>query len=217
MELVDELASTLSPLRPSLCYIEGYFVPQKISICKLIFERLCVEQRSQLVLNLNATYIVDQYPEDVLWLLKRSRFIFGNRREFDSLLRVAKAENIPQLLLRESSGGGDEDGKGGPGMDSRTCVITDGAKSVEYVRYEAKKKNVIQTGSVAVPRVSENSVVDSTGAGDAFVAGFLHQYLRACGGGDVAPEISLEDCIEQGVEVAQRKLAYLGCTLSAEE
>lgn len=215
---MEKLASALSPLRPSLCYIEGYFVPQKISICKLIFERLCVEKRSQLVLNLNATYIVDQYPEDVLWLLKRSHFIFGNRREFDALLRVAKAKNISQLL-RESSGRGDEEG-GGQGsarMDSRTCVITDGARSVEYVRYAANR-NVIQAGSVGVPKVSENSLVDSTGAGDAFVAGFLHQYLRACGGGESeVAEISLEGCIRNGVEVAQGKLAYLGCTLLAEE
>lgn len=207
---MDELAGLCSS--STLCYIEGYFIPQKMSICKLIFERFCVEQRAQLVLNLNATYIVDQHPVDVIWLFKRSHLVFGNRREFDALLRVAKKESVSQLLLETAA---EDNLMAEQQTTSRICVITDGAKSVQYVRCASNRKDGIHVGWLAVPKVGENLVVDTTGAGDAFVAGFLYLYLKR----DRRPveEISLEDCIRHGVEVAQRKLAYLGCTLVAEE
>lgn len=171
-----------------------------MDICKLIFHRFCQESKGLLLLNLNATYIVSGHPEDVLWLFERAHIIFGNRKEFDELLRVAKKETIPKLLENSQS-----DNRCGMDRD-RTCVITDGERSIQYVR---QTKENVKVGGLTVPKVAGNLVVDSTGAGDAFVAGFLYLYLQQ----RERKEISLEQCIRNGVEVAQRKLAYRGCTL----
>lgn len=195
--IVEELASTN---QPTLCYIEGYFIPHKMSICKLIFDRFCLESNGLLVLNLNATYIVSAHPENVLWLFERAHIIFGNRKEFDELLLVAKKETIPKLLEDSQS-----DNQCGMDRD-RTCVITDGERSIQYVR---QTKDNVHVGGLAVPKVAGNLVVDTTGAGDAFVAGFLYLYLKQ----RERKDISLEQCIQNGVEVAQRKLAFRGCTL----
>lgn len=199
--IVEELAA----LSPGLCYIEGYFIPHKMEICKEIYHRFCVEGPSQLVLNLNAAYIVDHHPEDLLWLFERAHLVFGNRREFDALLRVAKAADIPQLLMESAESFLHSSGI----WTSRICVVTDGAEIVQYVRHDkGGNQKEITMGWLAVPKVGLNLVVDTTGAGDAFAAGFLFLYMREGGSG-----ISIEKCIRHGMEVAQRKLAYFGCTI----
>lgn len=208
---IEEVASLLPSQRssyaadtPSLCYIEGYFIPQKMAICKLIFHRFCCiassSHRLQLVLNLNATYIVAQYLADVLWLFNRAHLVFGNRREFDQLLTETKSESISQLLQKETLLKDTE----------RICIVTDGANSVQYVRLAAN--NDITVGWVAVPKVGANLIVDSTGAGDAFVAGYLFHHLNE-GRAEGEPGSSVEECIRHGVEVARRKLNFLGCSL----
>lgn len=207
-EIVKDL-STLIPqssatAAPVYVYVEGYFIPHKMSICRLLFDRLCVESGGLLVLNLNATYIVAGHPEDVLWLFERAHLVFGNRREFNELLRVSKKESVQQLMQDKMNPSGED--------RPQTCVITDGANGVQYVRLADCDINV---GWLEVPKVEENLIVDTTGAGDAFVGGFLHLYLNGMGD-QPKEEISLEECIRHGIEVARRKLAYRGCTLREE-
>lgn len=199
IELIDDLINSASP--PSLCYIEGYFIPEKMPICKLIFQRLCSNGASRLVLNLNATYIVDQHHLDVIWLFQRAHLVFGNRREFDQLLRVSESKSVADLLEKSRNAVEER-------MD-RTCIVTDGGNNVQYFRISTN--NDITEGCFTVPKAE---VVDTTGAGDAFVAGFLFTYLKL-NEKDVAA--SLEQCIRHGIEVAHRKLRFLGCTIEEEE
>ena len=196
VEIIHEL-STLRP-PPAHIYIEGYFVPHKISLCQRVYENFCGHNGCQLILNLNATYIVERHSDDLLWLFHRSSLVFGNRREFEALLRVAQAEDIPELLSHSLSG-------------KVLCVITDGPRSVEYVQMEGAAK-LVTRDTVVVSAVPENKVLDSTGCGDAFVAGFLFRYLQA-----EETRLPVTECIRYGVEVAQRKLGYFGCTIRGEE
>lgn len=203
---ISNRSATKDDAPPPYCYIEGYFIPHKMQICKYIWERIC-PMAGQLVLNLNATYIVDGHSGDVIWLVERASVIFGNRREFNHLLANCKFKTVSDLLSATPLLGASEE---------RSCVVTDGANRVQYFR---QTNNGISSGWLVVPKVETNLVVDTTGAGDAFVAGFLHHYLDgprpAADDGNV--EEWLKDCIRLGVKVARQKLSFLGCTIKSDK
>lgn len=185
-----------------------------MSICKQIVELFCRKSSpssssssSSLVLNLNATYIVRENPRDVLWLFDRAHLVFGNRKEFHQLLSVTGTKSVRELLLLRGK-------EFAPG--TRICVVTDGANDVEYVRQDAN--NDITEGSSPVPKLAGESVVDSTGAGDSFVAGFLFRYLQEEEEEEDSLSSSLlEECLKSGISVAQRKLRHFGCTILGED
>ena len=58
-----------------------------------------------------------------------------------------------------------------------------------------------QEGEFCLPAVPVSDVVDTTGAGDNFVAGFLSGILRSC---------SLKDCASLGLEQAARSITHTG-------
>jgi len=59
----------------------------------------------------------------------------------------------------------------------------------------------------SVPKLSDEEMVDTNGAGDAFVGGFLARYVL----GDSVPE-----CVETAKRVARLIIGRSGCTFPAE-
>lgn len=60
------------------------------------------------------------------------------------------------------------------------------------------------SGSVEVPAVNADEIVDTTGAGDSFVAGFIHALMK---------EKPTRQCIEMGCEVSAKVITVIGCNL----
>jgi len=60
---------------------------------------------------------------------------------------------------------------------------------------------VTSDGEVVIPAISNDSIVDVTGAGDAFRSGFLYGYVN---------EFSLKDSVRFGTYVASRALSAIG-------
>jgi adenosine kinase len=177
-------------MQPSLYYIEGFFIPEKMDICRHLYERF--KGTSLLITNLNAPYIVKTFPKDITWLTKKADIVFGNRDEFEELAAINGFQTVEDLLtdlLNECSD------------KKKSIVITDGANPVFY--FEGNSSG-IESNIVNVPKVKAEEIVDTTGAGDSFVAGFIHALIEGK---------STRECIEFGTEISAKVIKVIGCNL----
>lgn len=178
---------------PSLYYIEGFFIPDKMHICRYLHEAF--KTKALLITNLNAPYIVKTFPKDITWLTKKADIVFGNRDEFEELASINGFQAMEDLLtdlLNEYTG------------EKKTIIVTDGANPVFF--YEGNSKH-IESDVVNVPKVPKDEIVDTTGAGDSFVAGFIHALIEGK---------STRECIEAGTEISARVIKVIGCNLPKE-
>jgi adenosine kinase len=184
------------PAHPLLYYIEGFFIPEKMNICRFLYEKFSKNSQTVLITNLNAPYIVKTFPKDVTWLTKKADIVFGNRDEFEELANINGFQTMEDLLtdlLNEYSGGSEDKRK--------IIVVTDGANPVFF--YQGNTSG-IESDAVTVPQVNADEIVDTTGAGDSFVAGFIHALMEGK---------STRECIELGCEISAKVIKVIGCNL----
>lgn len=182
---------------PKIYYIEGFFIPEKMHICRYLYEKYAESEETVLVTNLNAPYIVNTFPEDVTWLSTKADILFGNRDEFEELARMRQFTSTDELLsnmfneYKKSS--------------FKIIIITDGSNPV--LLYRGNASQGFESESVKVPKVRPEEIIDTTGAGDSFVAGFLHELIEGK---------EIRECIEYGCEISAKVIRVLGCNLPKE-
>ncbi|KAH8237088.1 hypothetical protein KR038_004058 [Drosophila bunnanda] len=187
--------SFLRPVeRKQILYMEGFFVPQRSEVCDYIVQHL-VRERRRLALNLSAPYIVRENAQAMLKLARLAFFVFGNRQEFEALAKAAggfgDVDELAKHLLQA----------GGP----KVIFVTNGSAGVQVITNyveELAPAGPITFEDYRAQRVEE--LVDATGAGDAFVAGFLHAWLE---------KRSLGECIRMASNVAAKVVTQVGCNL----
>lgn len=187
------------PLEPighqQIFYIEGFFVTSKLAVCKYIFEQFCYEKSEKIfAANLSAEYMIDENPVEMNYLADNSEMLFGNRSEFKTLAKVRGAATLDELIEMLN----------GKMMGKRKIiVVTNGDKFVDV--YDKSALDVCEYNRYDVIVVPKKDIVDTTGAGDSFVAGFFYAYLR---------NEPLADCVRFGIETAAKKIRVIGAKLS---
>lgn len=177
---------------PSFCYIEGFFIPSKMDICRMLYEKYC--ESSLLITNLNAPYIVKTYQKEITWMVQKADVIFGNRDEFEELANINGFKSMNDLFKDLFS-------THSKALHEKIIVITDGANDVVYHKGD---KNGVKSESINVPQVNKEDIVDTTGAGDSFVAGFLYEFMRGK---------QIRDCIDFGITISSQVIRTIGCNL----
>lgn len=94
-EFIEQQLEILTS-NPSIYYIEGFFIPQKMHICRFLYEKYANNAETLLVTNLNAPYIVKTFTKDITWLTRKSDIVFGNRDEVTKY----KIHKIEQKIYR---------------------------------------------------------------------------------------------------------------------
>lgn len=180
---------------PKYYYIEGFFIPEKMDICQMLYDKYSQDSETLLITNLNAPYIVKTYQKDVTWMVIKADIVFGNRDEFEELATINGFESMDELFTDLFS-------TFAKGIRKKTVVVTDGANDVIFYKGDA---NGIELGSVNVPIVDEKEIIDTTGAGDSFVAGFIFELIRGK---------EIRECIEFGVSISSEVIRTIGCNLT---
>lgn len=178
-------------------YIEGYFITgDRFSVCKHIADAICQPSDGlrKLAINLSGEYIVKNNPEQMKYLAEHATILFGNRDEFAQLAEIYQKSDVEELiayLINEKS----------TKITEKIIICTQGSDSVLY---SSRSKMMINKEFQFQP-VPKDKIIDTTGCGDAFVAGFFYAFLR---------NESIEQCVSKGVEVALKKITSVGGTLS---
>lgn len=177
-----------------VCYIEGFFLTERSHVCRTIVQRLCKPNSNvTLAVNLSAPYIVDQNIDDVNYLVGKADIVFGNKDEFEVLAKCNQINTVIEFICSMNE---NLDGR------NKIVVITDGNQPIEIYTLISNEPFKWETLDVRV--VKQQDVIDTTGAGDAFVAGFFHAFLR---------NEPIKDCASFGMEVAVKKLKNVGAHL----
>lgn len=193
--LTDKLEAVVNSDENAVVYIEGFFLTERSQVCRSIVQQFSARNSNiTLAVNLSAPYLVENNIADVNFLVEQADIVFGNKDEFEVLAKCNQINTVIEFIysMNENLNGGRK----------KVIVITDGKQPIEIYSLTSNESFKWETLDVRV--VKQQDVVDTTGAGDAFVAGFFHAFLR---------QETIRDCVNFGMDVAVRKLKNVGAHL----
>lgn len=161
----------------AMTFIEGYMWYEeetKLALRKSM--ELARKYNREIVFSLCDVFCVENRREDFLNLTKASDIVFANEAEIKSLYETATFEEAVSAVRGQC----------------RIAVLT-----------RSEKGSVVVTAdeTITVPATKVEDVVDTTGAGDLYSAGFLYGYARGW---------PLAECAELGGKCAAQVIQHMG-------
>lgn len=172
-------------------YSAGFFLTVSVESLKQVAEKFSAEDKTFCV-NLSAPFIVDFFGDQLATALEFADFVFGNESEAATYgKKHGIGEDVKEVALKVAA-------LPKKGNKPRVVVFTQGSGST-IVASEGKATEY------AVDTLPKEQLVDTNGAGDAFVGGFLSQLVQ---GKD------MDACVKAGHWSARYIIQTSGTTLS---
>ena len=172
--------------------IEGYFLQEKFDICK----NLCMEFKKEkkfIILALSAVFMVQAHHDKIVEIANHADMVVGNIEELETFAGVKGVEKreIFEIVAKKLA------------EKERLFVVTDGSKGVLISKYDynGNKVDFILQSFPSLMKTEE--ITDLNGAGDAFLGGFLSQFMKGS---------TLYSCCKAGNDAAYVILQNIGCT-----
>lgn len=163
----------------SILYLEGYlWDPPQAKEAFLRASEIALANGREVALSLSDAFCVDRYRDEFLDLIRSGKvtILFGNESELKSLYETADFETAAAALAK----------------DCRFAVITRSEKGATILKSGA---------TIEVPAAPVETIVDLTGAGDLFAAGFLTGHARG---------LDPADCARLGALAAAEVISHIG-------
>lgn len=172
-------------------YIAGFFLTVSPESIQLVAEHAAAKNKV-FSMNLSAPFICEFFKDQQEKFLPYMDFVFGNETEARTFSRVHgwETDNVEEIALKISQW------PKASGTRKRITVITQGADPVVV----AEDGKVKQFPVILLPK---EKLVDTNGAGDAFVGGFLAQLVQ---------EKPIADCVKAGCYASNVIIQRPGCT-----
>jgi len=178
--------------KAQVVYSAGFFLTVSVD-SMLKVAKHCAAKNKTYCMNLSAPFLSQFFKDQMMSVLPFTDMVFGNETEAAAYaesqsLGITDVKEIAKriaMLPKEN------------GSKSRLVVITQGSDPVV----------VVSEGEVTeypVTPLAADQIVDTNGAGDAFVGGFLAQYVQ---------KKPLSVCVSCGVWAATHIIKRSGCTL----
>jgi sugar/nucleoside kinase (ribokinase family) len=160
-----------------LIFLEGYLWDEGEP--KKAFDK-AIDNSNKVAMSLSDLFCVDRHKPHFLNLVKNKLDItFANEQEITSLI---EAKNFDEVINFSK-------------QLNKLVIITRGEKGAV----------AINSNEVFESNVQKNlKIVDLTGAGDLFAAGFLHGYIN---------KLSTKQCLEKGTEMSSKVIQQIGARL----
>ena len=163
--------------KSEIIFLEGYLWDEGDP--KKAFDK-AINNANKVAMSLSDLFCVDRHKPHFLNLVKNKLDItFANEQEITSLI---KAKNFDEVISFSKQ------------LD-KLMIITRGEKGAVAVN-----------GDEVIESEAEKNlkIVDLTGAGDLFAAGFLHGYIS---------KLSTKECLEKGTEMSSKVIQQIGARL----
>ncbi|RDX85740.1 Adenosine kinase 2 [Mucuna pruriens] len=172
-------------------YIAGFFLTVSPDSIQLVAEHAAANNKI-FSMNLSAPFICEFFRDVQEKALPYTDFIFGNETEARTFSKIHgwETDNVEEIALKISEWSKASEAR------KRITVITQGADPVCVAQDGKVKKFPVEL----LPR---EKLVDTNGAGDAFVGGFLSQLVL---------EKPIEECVRAGCYAANVIIQRSGCT-----
>ncbi len=139
-----------------------------------------INNAKKVAMSLSDLFCVDRHKPHFLNLVKNKLDItFANEQEITSLI---EAKNFEQVINFSK-------------QLNKLIIITRGEKGAIAINGDEVVENDIQKNL---------KIMDLTGAGDLFAAGFLHGYIN---------KLSTKECLEKGTEMSSKVIQQIGARL----
>jgi sugar/nucleoside kinase (ribokinase family) len=163
--------------RSEIIFLEGYLWDEGEP--KKAFDK-AINNANKVAMSLSDLFCVDRHKPHFLNLVKNKLDItFANEQEITSLI---EAKNFNEVIDFSK-------------QLNKLVVVTRGEKGAVAINGE----------EIFESDVKKNlEIVDLTGAGDLFAAGFLHGYIN---------ELSVKECLEKGTELSSKVIQQIGARL----
>ncbi len=163
--------------KSEIIFLEGYLWDEGEP--KKAFDK-AINNANKVAMSLSDLFCVDRHKTQFLNLVKNKLDItFGNEQEITSLIEAKNFEEVINFSKQLN----------------KLVIVTRGEKGAVAVNGD----EVIESN------VHKNlKIVDLTGAGDLFAAGFLHGYIN---------KLSMKECLEKGTEMASRVIQQIGARI----
>ena len=163
--------------KSEIVFLEGYLWDDGEP--KKAFDK-AINYANKVAMSLSDQFCVDRHRSNFLNLVKNKLDVtFANEQEIASLI---DAKNFNEVINFSK-------------QLKKLIVITRGEKGAVTIKGE----EVYECG------IKENlKIVDLTGAGDLFAAGFLHGYIN---------QLSIDECLNKGTELSSKIIQQIGARL----
>ncbi|XP_030466760.1 adenosine kinase 2 [Syzygium oleosum] len=172
-------------------YIAGFFLTVSPESIQLVAEHAAANNKI-FMMNLSAPFICEFFKDAQEKALPYMDFVFGNETEARTFSKVHgwETDDVEEIALKISQW------PKASGTYKRITVITQGPDPV-VVAEDGKVKKF------PVIKLPQEKLVDTNGAGDAFVGGFLSQLVK---------QKPVEDCVKAGCYASNVIIQRPGCS-----
>lgn len=172
-------------------YVSGFFLTVSPESIMEVAKHAHAHSRP-FIMNLSAEFICQFYKEPLMQAMPYVDVLFGNETEAERFASEQgfETKDLKEIALKICRLPKQNEGK------PRICIITTGKNPI-IVAGQGK------ITEFPVPRLTAEEIVDTNGAGDAFVGGFLAQYVQGQ---------PTDVCVKCGIWTAAEILKTSGCT-----
>jgi fructokinase len=163
--------------KSEIIFLEGYLWDEGEP--KKAFDK-AINNANKVAMSLSDQFCVDRHKPHFLNLVKNNLdIIFANEQEITSLIEAKNFDEVINFSKKLN----------------KLIIVTRGEKGAIAVNGNEVVESNIQKNL---------KIVDLTGAGDLFAAGFLHGYIN---------KLSTKECLEKGTEMSSKVIQQIGARL----
>ena len=163
--------------KSEIIFLEGYLWDEGEP--KKAFDK-AINNANKVAMSLSDLFCVDRHKPHFLNLVKNKLDItFANEQEITSLI---EAKNFDEVINFSK-------------QLNKLMIVTRGEKGAVAINGDEVVESDIQKNL---------KIIDLTGAGDLFAAGFLHGYIK---------KLSTRECLEKGTEMSSKVIQQIGARL----
>jgi len=163
--------------KSEIIFLEGYLWDEGEP--KKAFDK-AINNANKVAMSLSDQFCVDRHKPHFLNLVKNNLDItFANEQEITSLIEAKNFDDVINFSKKLN----------------KLIIVTRGEKGAIAVNGNEVVESNIQKNL---------KIVDLTGAGDLFAAGFLHGYIN---------KLSTKECLEKGTEMSSKVIQQIGARL----